>query len=117
MLAHQDDDDALVKFSAKWGDKLRAIRRDWGWDEEYGIPCEPPDNWREIVKGVNSPSIVRFNPTVYALSTVTRYKMLILVSDEHGGREELWAIRNGQWTRMSVGTDAYFDFSKIHGAT
>lgn len=87
-------------FVEKWGDKLKKVRRDWGWDEVTGEPCKPPKNWKEIVSNNdNVPSAARrrIGPTIYIMEWVSKDKMMVIASDEFYRWRELWACRNGKW--------------------
>lgn len=87
-------------FVEKWGDKLKKVRRDWGWDEVTGEPCKPPENWKEIVSNNdNVPSAARrrIGPIIYIMEWVSKDKMMVIASDEFYRWRELWACRNGKW--------------------
>ena len=87
-------------FVEKWGDKLKKVRRDWGWDEFTGEPCKPPENWKEIVS--NNDNIPRGarerkGPTIYIMEWASKNKMMITVSDVLDRRMEMWECRDGKW--------------------
>ena len=87
-------------FVEKWGDKLKKVRRDWGWDEVTGEPCKPPENWKEIVSNNgNSPRGARrtIGPIIYIMEWVSKDKMMVIASDKLYRWRELWACRNGKW--------------------
>lgn len=87
-------------FVEKWGDKLKKVRRDWGWDEVTGEPCKPPENWKEIVSNNdNVPSAARrrIGPIIYIMEWVSKDKMMVIASDEFYRWRELWTCRNGKW--------------------
>ena len=87
-------------FVEKWGDKLKKVRRDWGWDEVTGEPCKPPENWKEIVS--NNGNIPRgarrtIGPIIYIMEWVSKDKMMVIASNKLYRWRELWACRNGKW--------------------
>ena len=86
-------------FVEKWGDKLKKVRRDWGWDEVTGEPCKPPENWKEIVSNNdNIPNpYKRVGPTIYIMEWTSKNKMLVTVSGKMSSKKELWQLRDGVW--------------------
>lgn len=97
-------------FVEKWGDKLKKVRRDWGWDEVTGEPCKPPENWKEIVSNNdNVPKLYkREGPTIYIMKWASKNKMLVMVSKERFCCEELWQLRDGVWTHWGYIASDHF---------
>lgn len=117
QVVHNNGYKKIAQWTERWEDELKAVRRDWGWDELTGKPCDPPENWKDILDGIDINIDCRFDPTVYTLLCVTRYKMLVMVSNSLREFYETWAIQGGRWQPVYRGMEAYSGFFKIRFPT
>ena len=114
QVVHNNGYKKISQKTERWEDEIKAVRRDWGWDELTGKPCDPPKDWKKMLDGTGD----RLDPTVYVLDCVTRYKMRVTVSDGLGEFKEVWAIQKGRWQRIYGRYDDVFGaFYKVRFPT